>query len=291
MTSPVREHIQGNVVGYVAIMIAVIGVPTTWAVTRNSVGSAQIKKNAVKNSDVADNAIGAAEVIDDSLGGQDIAETALGQVPSAQSAATAGNADTLDNFNSTDFLASGATAGGDLGGPFSSLQIGANAVGTNEVDGSLTGADIANAPSGSDNVNADLLDGLNSDSLLRESANNSSTSPDTVQTPTFFSYLANTGSANTFEFRDIEVRTTGVAGQFKICSDGGNQAPIVVYRAGARAAETTEPNDACGTAFALGLGVDFQIVGAGVIVWGISDSINLPASPSWQLLGFDASGL
>jgi hypothetical protein len=170
MDAKVRHHIGSNIVGYVALFVALCGVPAAFAIGANTIGSKQLKANAVKNSDLADNSVGSPEVIDNSLTGSDVNEGTLGQVPSAQSATsadsaqtaqtaesaqsaqtagtaqsaqTAGNADTLDNLNSTDFLASGATAGGDLAGPLSSLQIAGDAVGTNEVAGdSLTGADI-----------------------------------------------------------------------------------------------------------------------------------------------------
>ena len=61
------------------------------------------------------------------------------------SGGTSANADTLDSLDSTDFLRSDATAGGDLTGPLSNLQLGNGSVGSAEVaDGvnGLTGADI-----------------------------------------------------------------------------------------------------------------------------------------------------
>lgn len=53
----------------------------------------------------------------------------------------------LDGLDSLDFLRSNAAAGGDLSGTFPALQIKANAVGTAEVDGTLTGADVADTNS------------------------------------------------------------------------------------------------------------------------------------------------
>jgi hypothetical protein len=78
MIATLNTHIRSNVVGYVALMVALIGVPTTWAVARNTVGSAQIKPNAVKASELADNAVRSGEVADGALSAQDFAP---GQLP------------------------------------------------------------------------------------------------------------------------------------------------------------------------------------------------------------------
>lgn len=67
------------------------------------------------------------------------------QGPAGASGGTSSNADTLDTLNSTDFLRSNATAGGDLSGPFTNLQLGSGSVTSADVaDGinGLTGADI-----------------------------------------------------------------------------------------------------------------------------------------------------
>lgn len=55
MRTRLRDRVPGHttVVAYIALMLAVIGVPTAWALSKNSVGSAQIKKAAVRNSDIA----------------------------------------------------------------------------------------------------------------------------------------------------------------------------------------------------------------------------------------------
>jgi hypothetical protein len=52
---------------------------------------------------------------------------------SATNATNATNAGTVDNKNATDFLASDATAGGDLSGLFGNLQLGANSAGPGEI--------------------------------------------------------------------------------------------------------------------------------------------------------------
>jgi hypothetical protein len=80
-----------NVMATMAVFIALGG--SAWALSRNSVGSRQLKPNAVKTSDVADNAVTSPKVADGSLNGGDIDEATLGQVPSAASAPPTGPAD------------------------------------------------------------------------------------------------------------------------------------------------------------------------------------------------------
>jgi len=60
---------------------------------------------------------------------------------------TATDANQLDGLDSTDFLQTSTPPGGDLTGVFGNLQIGVGAVGTTEVDSSLTAADIADTKS------------------------------------------------------------------------------------------------------------------------------------------------
>ena len=113
MGRKVRTHIRSNVVGYVALFVA-LSLGTAWAASlpKNSVGPKQIKANAVRS----------AETANDALTGTDINEGTLGQVPSAQSATTAQaataaetassaeTANLLDGLNSTDFLRSNGKA-------------------------------------------------------------------------------------------------------------------------------------------------------------------------------------
>lgn len=78
MPAKIRSHIRSNVVGYVALAVALVGVPTTWAVTKNSVGSAQIKPGAVRTSDIAGGAVTSSKVADGSLRAQDLAVSTQG---------------------------------------------------------------------------------------------------------------------------------------------------------------------------------------------------------------------
>jgi len=62
---------------------------------KNSVGSRQLKAKAVKTGKIANNAVNGRKVANGSLTGDDINLSALGTVPSASSAAQAGNANTV----------------------------------------------------------------------------------------------------------------------------------------------------------------------------------------------------
>jgi hypothetical protein len=82
------SHIRNNIVGYVAVFLALSG--GAYALQgKNTVDSGDIKKGQVKKSDLAKNAVRSPTVKDESLTGDDISEGSLGQVPSAASAATA----------------------------------------------------------------------------------------------------------------------------------------------------------------------------------------------------------
>jgi hypothetical protein len=80
MVDKLRRHFAANVVGYIALVVALIGVPMAWAALgKNTVGTKQIKPNAVRSSDVKN----------DSLTGFDVLESSFGAVPSAQTAVNA----------------------------------------------------------------------------------------------------------------------------------------------------------------------------------------------------------
>lgn len=62
---------------------------------KNTVGSRQLKSKAVTTGKVAPNAINGSKVAKESLTGEDIKLSALGTVPSATSASSAGNSNTV----------------------------------------------------------------------------------------------------------------------------------------------------------------------------------------------------
>lgn len=88
--------------------------------------------------------------------------------PPNPNAINAQNADNLDNLDSLDFIRSNAVFGGDLSGPFSDLQIGADKVGTAEVaPNSLTGADVLDSSIGGADITSSSVPGtdLSADSV------------------------------------------------------------------------------------------------------------------------------
>lgn len=81
-------------VALLALFIALSGSAYA-AIAKNAVGTRQLKSKAVTTGKIANNAINSAKVADHSLTGADINIAALGTVPSAQSAQSAANADTV----------------------------------------------------------------------------------------------------------------------------------------------------------------------------------------------------
>lgn len=78
MKRPLTRLSYANVVATLALFAALGG--SAWALTRNTVGSPQLKKGAVKASDLAGNAVRSSKVANGSLLGEDFAP---GQLPGA----------------------------------------------------------------------------------------------------------------------------------------------------------------------------------------------------------------
>ena len=87
MSIRIREHIRSNVVGYVALFIALTGAAYAGPLKPNKVKTKHIKDAAVTTPKLADGAVAtqklgadsvnAAKVAPDSLGGEDIDESSL----------------------------------------------------------------------------------------------------------------------------------------------------------------------------------------------------------------------
>lgn len=82
------------IVALIALVAALSGTAYA-ALGKNSVGTRQLKAKAVTSGKIANNAVTSAKVAKNSLTGVDINVGALGTVPSADHAASAGNADTV----------------------------------------------------------------------------------------------------------------------------------------------------------------------------------------------------
>jgi hypothetical protein len=84
VATKLRSHLTfRNVVSSLCLFV-VLGGGTAWALTRNSVGSAELKPNAVKNSDISDDAVKSPQVADGSLLGRDFAAGTLPAGPQGE---------------------------------------------------------------------------------------------------------------------------------------------------------------------------------------------------------------
>jgi hypothetical protein len=82
------------IVAIIALILALTGTAFA-ALGKNTVGSRQLKSKSITTGKIANNAVNGAKVANGSLSGADINIAALGTVPSATSAASAANANTV----------------------------------------------------------------------------------------------------------------------------------------------------------------------------------------------------
>jgi hypothetical protein len=120
----IRSHLSfANSISMIALFVALGGTSiAAVSLSKNSVGSKQVKKNSLKAADIARNAVGASEIRPSSVRGGDVGDGSIGSL------------DIGDN----------AVGGGELAdNSVGSGEIGSGAVGSDEAaDDSLTGTDI-----------------------------------------------------------------------------------------------------------------------------------------------------
>jgi hypothetical protein len=151
MSKRIREHIRSNVIGYIALFVALGGV----AYAQGTVGSEEVIDNSLRSVDLKDNAaVKSADVVNDSTTGGGLAGADL-------RADSVGTSEVTDgSLGGADIDEAGVPVGGDLTGFLSGAQIAANAVGTSEVAvDSLGSADLAAGSVGASEVADDSLGG------------------------------------------------------------------------------------------------------------------------------------
>ncbi len=138
----ISTHLRANIIGYVALFVALSGVAYAAGLEPDSVKSRHIKDGQVKAADVAEEALGSTHVADASLTGDDVGDDSL-----------------LSQDIQDDSLLSGDIHDG---------TIGASDVG----DGTLTGSEIADGTLGGAEIGGNALTGADiAESTLTEVPN------------------------------------------------------------------------------------------------------------------------
>src|SRR5688572_1321360 len=110
----ISGHLRSNVVGYVALFIALGGVTYAAGLAEDSVKSKQIKTGAVRSDEAKDNSLTGSDVADRSITGVDVAGDSLTGAEVAESTLNLPAADTpeqlLDKLKTVDGAGSGLSA-------------------------------------------------------------------------------------------------------------------------------------------------------------------------------------
>jgi hypothetical protein len=190
MSGLIRAHVRSNVVGYVAIFLFATGGIASALPGKNSVDSGDVKNETLQGADVGDDELTGAQIAEATLdqgslpvgprgpegpmgatgpegpagergpqglpgtnGSPDTPQQVLDKLKQVDGTGSGLEADALDGLGASGFVQDTDTAGGDLGGTHSNLQIQSGTVGTNEVGlDSLTTDDLASGSVGTAEV-------------------------------------------------------------------------------------------------------------------------------------------
>jgi len=103
MSRAISTHIRSNVIGYVALFLALCSAAYASEVKPNSIKSKAIAPGAVQTADLADKAVKGEKVATDTLGPKQISEEKLKKVPTAKTADQALDAQKLKGLEPTAF--------------------------------------------------------------------------------------------------------------------------------------------------------------------------------------------
>jgi hypothetical protein len=131
----IRTHLSfANAISMIALFVALGGTSiAAVSLSKNSVGSKQVKKNSLKAADIGRNAVGASEIRPSSVRGGDVGDGSIGSL------------DLGDNSVGGGELADNSVGSSELGDDsVGSSELGDNSVSSGEVtDGSLQDSDLA----------------------------------------------------------------------------------------------------------------------------------------------------
>ena len=212
MSNGLRQHLRSNVIGYIALFLALTGVAYAAGLPKNSVTSKQIKAGGVKLSDLAANSVDSTKVVDNSLTGGDINESTLSGLSATPNGAAGGD---LSGAFPNPSIANGAVSSEELAdGQVAAAELAEGAVGAGKLaDGAVGAGKIANGAVGNEKIangavgNEKLADGavgtakLNTLAVTTEKIGNSQVTIDKlgpVPTAWALSPLASSVATGTF---------------------------------------------------------------------------------------------
>jgi hypothetical protein len=177
VSSRIRNHIRGNVVGYIALFLVLTGGTAQALNGSNTVFSDDIVNHEVKSADLgiksvrgthlAPDSIRTGKVVDNNLSGADITNLTGADVTDGTLNGDDVAGDSLTGAQINESLV-GLGNAGDVFGSLADPRIRSDAVGTNEVSfNALTSADVDEAslttvPNAASAANADRVDGQSS---------------------------------------------------------------------------------------------------------------------------------